>query len=237
MMMDVDLQKRIDIFLKSALQKFIVRDYDNAVRELKAAEMLDRDNPEILYNLGITYCRMGLDKTAAGYFKKILNLTHTFIDALAVKKLLSFSLIQIKKYKESERYLDEVMELVPLDVAALSMKGYCLEIQNRPDEALRVYRSILEADTHNNNACNSIAYITAKTGGDLTASLSYARMAYESNKENSAYLDTLGFVLMKMGKLDQAEHYLTLAIQRAPLSEEINAHIQELDKIKSRQDK
>ena len=69
-MTDSDLQKKIDGFLNSALKKFLISDFDSAIRELKAAEMLDKENPEILYNLGINYCRLGLDKTAIAYFKK-----------------------------------------------------------------------------------------------------------------------------------------------------------------------
>lgn len=230
-MAEVDLQQKIDGFLASAFKKFIVRDYDNAVRDLKAAEVLDRENPEVLYNLGINYCRMGLHKTAVEYLQKLLALRLAFIDSSEVKKLLAYALIRLGSCREAEAYLEQVLDLVPSDVAAMNMKGFCFDIQGRHDESLRVYRKIIEVDKKNFNACNSIAYILARRGGDLKKSLSYARAAYESNRRNAAYLDTLGYVYLKMGDLEQAEQYLAAALHRAPLSEEVKDHMNELRKL------
>lgn len=232
-MSETSLQKKIDGFLAKALGRYIVRDYDSAIRELKAAEVLDRENPEILYNLGINYCRMGLDKTAIGYFKKLLTLKHAFIDALEVKKLIAYSLIHIGEYRESETYLDQVLDNVPSDLVAMNMKAYGLEMQERHGDALRIYGSILEADKKNFNAYNSIAYILAKTGGDPDQALRLARIAYESNREYPAYLDTLGYVYLKMGELDLAAKYLDQAFEKAPFSEEIKSHLTELNAMKN----
>ncbi len=227
-MSETPLQNKIDGFLESALKRFMVKDYDSAIRELKAAEVLDSDNPEILYNLGINYCRMGLDKTAIGYFKKLLTLDHAFIDALEVKKLIAYALIHIREYGESETYLDQVLDLVPSDLAAMNMKAYCLEMQGRHAEALHLYGSIIELDKKNFNAYNSIAYIMATTGGDPRQALRFARIAHDANKEYPAYMDTLGYVYLKMGDLDRAGEYLQAALERAPFSETIKGHLDEL---------
>lgn len=232
-MSETPIQKKIDGFLESSLQRFIVQDYDSAIRELKAAEVLDKENPEILYNLGINYCRMGLDKTAIGYFKKLLTLKHAFIDALEVKKLIAYALIHIREYPESEKYLDQVLDLVPSDLAAMNMKAYSLEMQGKHGEALRLYGSIIEVDKKNYNAYNSIAYIMAMTGGNPAQAVRFARVAHESNREYPAYLDTLGYVYLKMGKLDLADRYLQAALERAPFSEEIKGHLNELSAKKS----
>jgi tetratricopeptide (TPR) repeat protein len=232
-MIDSDIQKKIDGFLISALKKFLISDFDSAIRELKAAEMLDEENPEILYNLGINYCRLGLDKTAITYFKKLLKLKHAFIDALEVKKLLAYALVHINEYEESGQYLNDVLHYSPRDVVAMNMKGYSLEMQGKHAEALAVYGSIIEIDKKNYNAYNSIAYITILTSGDVNRSLRFAQMAHESNRENPAYLDTLGYIYLKMGKLDLAEKFLNAALERAPFSGEIKDHVRELNKEKN----
>lgn len=229
-MAEIELQDRIDGFLHSAMKKFVIRDYESAIRDLKAAEMLDKENPEILYNIGVNYCRMGLDRSSIEYFKKVLQLKQSFIDSLVVKKLLAYALIHVKEYNESLEYLQQVLQLVPLDTAALNMKGYCLEAQDRYDDALMVYSSIIENEKENYNAYNSIAYILSKTGKDLAKSIQCARIAYNSNKDNPAYLDTMGYVNLKMGNIDLAWQYLTLALQKAPLSVEIKDHIKECEK-------
>ena len=232
-MIDSDLQKKIDGLLSSALKKFLVSDFDSAIRELKAAEMLDKENPEILYNLGVNYCRLGLDKTAIIYFKKLLKLKHAFIDALEVKKLLAYALIHCHEHKEAESYMNDVLHYSPRDIVAMNMKGYSLELQGRHAEALTVYGSIIEIDKKNFNAYNSIAYITMLTGGDVNRSLRFALIAHESNRENPAYLDTIGYIYLKTGKLDLAEQYLSAALERAPFSGEIKEHVAELNNKKN----
>jgi tetratricopeptide (TPR) repeat protein len=232
-MADVDLQNKIDAFLDSAYKKFIVKDYNTAIRELKAAEVLDSSNPEILYNLGVTYCRLGLFKTAIGHFIKMLKLNYTFIDSLEVKKLLAYALIHVKDYRQSQQYADEVLALVPADIVALNLKGYCQEMEGNYTKALETYTAVVAIEKNNYNAYNSISYITAKSGGDLAKSLQFAQTAFESNPENPAYLDTLGYIYLKMRNLDKAEKLLTAAFQKNPLSLEINEHLQELKKLKN----
>ncbi|OHD71992.1 MAG: hypothetical protein A2W19_04310 [Spirochaetes bacterium RBG_16_49_21] len=232
-MADVDLNEKIGAFLKSAYNKFLVRDFDSAIRELKAAEVIDRDNPEILYNLGVNYCRLGLFKTAIGYFMKMLKLEYSFIDALEVKKLIAYALIHATDYKESRQYIDQVLEYTPSDITALNLKGYCLEMEGKFAEALQTYQAVLRIERDNYNAHNSISYITAKSGGDLSRSLALAQAAYESNPENPAYCDTLGYVHLKIGNIDLAEKFFTAAYTKLPLSEEINEHLRELKKLKN----
>lgn len=228
-MAETDLQDRIDDFLRSAMKKFVIRDYESAIRDLKAAEMLDKNNPEIVYNIGVNYCRMGLDRSAIEYFKKVLNLEQSFIDALVVKKLLAYALIRLKQYEESLEFLQQVLQLVPTDTAALNMKGYSLESLGRYDEALRVYSSIIEHEKDNYNANNSLGYIMSKTGANLSKALQYAQIAYNSNNDNPAYLDTMGYVYLKMGNCDLARNYLIKALEKAPLSMEIKDHIKECE--------
>ena len=227
-MSDVELQKKIDSFLESAYKKFIVRDYNSAIRELKAAEVLDRENPEILYNLGINYCRMGLYETAIKYLQQLLNLQFSFIDSIAVKKILSFALIRNNQYTESLASIDDVLKLVPTDVAAMNMKGFCYEMLGRYQDAITQYSEIIDIDGDNYNAFNSLSYIISRTGGDLRMSLRYAQKAYGADHQNPAYLDTLGYVYLKMNNLEMAKKFFNEAIKISPFSQDIIDHLVEL---------
>jgi tetratricopeptide (TPR) repeat protein len=231
-MSEVELQKKIDDFLQSALRKFIIKDYNEAIRDLKAAEVLDKDNPAILYNIGINYSRLGLYKTAIKYFSRILKLKLTFVDILDVKKLISYACINTGEIKKAIKYLEDVLSTTPDDVSGRNMLGYCLEIQGKYDDAREMYKAIIEIDKENYNAYNSLAYITAKTDGNLQESLRFAQIAHESNQKNPAYLDTIGFIHMKMKNLDTAEQFLKRASELAPLSEEVQQHINDLEEIK-----
>ncbi len=232
-MEETDLQKKIRGLLGSALRKFVIKEYTMAIHDLKAAEVLDRENPEILFNLGINYCRLGLYKTAIQYFTQLLKSDYGFVDALEVNKLLAYSYIMMNNCRESEVCLDQVLRIAPRDIAALSMKGFCLAARGRDEKALEMYTSVVEVDPKNSNANNSIAYLLSKTGGNLKRALECAQIAFEADKENPAYIDTLGYVYLKMGFPVEAERLLCDAMKKAPLSLDVQHHIQELKSGKS----
>ena len=230
-MADIDLNEKIEQFLKSATENFVIQNFEHAIRDLKAAEVLDKDNPEILYNLGVNYSRLGLYKTSIEYFERLQNLPSAFVEALVVKKLLAYAYINIEEYKKAQEQLDEVVKLSPSDTAAYNMKGYCLEKQGNLKKAIKVYRLIIDIDENNYNAYNSIAFLIAKNNGDLDESLKYSKMAYESNSKNAAYADTLGFVYLKRGNKNMAKKYLESALELMPFSTEIKEHINELQRL------
>jgi len=227
-MADTDIQKKITSFLDSALKKNLSGDYDESIRDLKAAEVLDKNNPEILYNLGINHARKGLYRTASQYFERLVNLKATYVDIITVRKLLAYSLIRLKEYARAEEQLDETIKLAPSDVSAHSMMGYTLEKKEDLKGAITAYRTILELDKKNHNACNSLAYILARLGKNLPEALRLARSAYEIAKDNAAYMDTLGYVYLRMGDYRNAALYLGKAGRRRPYCDEINQHIREL---------
>ncbi len=228
-----DLNEKIRSFLNSALKKITAKDYDSAISNLKEAEKMDKENPEILYNLGICYCRKNDYKTAIDYFNKVRNLPFTFVDIITVIKMLSYASIMTNDLEQAKKSIEEGLEKSKDDSTLLNMLGFILEKQNKYYEAINIYKKILDVDYNNPNAFNSIAYIIAKTGGELNEALSYARNALKQNPDNPAYLDTIGYVQLKRGQTDIAKNYLKKALERSPESGEIKDHINQLLKITS----
>ncbi|HPQ53684.1 MAG TPA: tetratricopeptide repeat protein [Spirochaetota bacterium] len=223
-----DINQRIRKFLNLALESFGRRDYDAAIETLKSAEVLDENNPEILYNLGVSYCRTGLYHTAISYFEKLMNLPFTTVDIITTLKLLSFSYIKTADYSAALDKAREGSDISPADTTLLNLTGYCFEKMEKFPDAIRIYKRILEIDGNNSNACNALAFILAKTGSDLTSALQYAQKALKLKPDNPAYLDTAGYIYMKRGNNDTAKKLLKKAYAKMPESEEIREHINEL---------
>ncbi|TAL33822.1 MAG: tetratricopeptide repeat protein [Spirochaetes bacterium] len=227
-MEEVNINEKIGAFLKSATARCTVKDFSAAIEDLKAAEVLDRENPVVLYNLGICYTRTGLHRTAFEYFEKLVKLPASFVDILTVRKLAAYCLIQINEFRGALFHLETGLKLNPHDVIALNMKGYCQEKLGLLPDAKQTYGVILSIEPSNPTACNSLAYVIAKTGGDLNQALLLSKRAVEARRENPAYLDTLGYIQLLKGNRESAKNFLKKAYTRFPDSEEIKAHLREL---------
>jgi len=227
-----DINNILNDIKQSALSNLFYKDYDSAIANLKKAEVIDQENPEILFNLGIAYSRKGLFKTANEYFTKVLNLNIAYINSANVKKNIAFCFIQSKDYDKALNILNEVIIDFSSDIQALNMKGYCLEKKGRLRDALKTYREIFNYDRSNINSLNSSSYLMALLGIELKSALKIAEFVYNKDKSNPAYNDTLGYVYMKMGDYAEAEKYFNAAAYILPFNEEINEHIRELDRLK-----
>jgi tetratricopeptide (TPR) repeat protein len=84
---------------------------------------------------------------------------------------------------------------------------------------------ILDRDPDNATALNNFAYFLAERGERLADALVMIKRAVRTDPKNSSYLDSLGWVYFKLGKLDRAERYLTDALRRDPTSFTLNEHL------------
>ena len=231
-MFDVDLNEKIKNLIDSSFQQFIIGKYTDSINDLKAALVLDKENPVILYNLGINYCRLGLFKTAAQYYQKLLDLPFSFIDSLTVKKLYSYALIKSGSYAEAENILNQILTMHAEDVQVQQMLAYGYEKTNQLGKAVDLYKAIIEKDPECYSAFNSLAYTLALSNKDLKTALAYAKKALSGKHKNPAVLDTIGFILLKLGDYKRAEKFLYEANTLFPFHNEIEAHIRQLKEFK-----
>lgn len=227
-----DTNRKIQDMLSSAVKALADSNFEKALEEFRAAEIIDRDNPAILFNIGITYTRLGLFKTAIDYYQRIISLKTGFIDIHSVKKNMAYCFIQCGNYTEALKHLGDVTSVFSEDTTALNMKAYCYQQLNMPDESLATYRTILQKDRTNTNSLNSAAYLMALGNTQLESAYKLAKHVADKFSHNPAYLDTLGYICIKTGRHDEAEKHLTKALTILPFEKEIREHYDELMKIK-----
>lgn len=227
-MSDFDTNERLQSLLEGAINEFLVGNHDESINRLKSALMLDRENPVILFNLAVNYCRIGLHNTAIQYLRQLENLTLTYIELNTVKKVYAFSLIQIGDYTAAEKVLGNILTSIPHDQQVESMLAYMFEKQGKFAQASELYRGIIDRDPKSYSSFNSLAYVMAKIGNDLELALQYVKNALKHNRNNPAVLDTAGYVLMKMGRITEAEKFFQNAFRIAPFNNEIKDHLREI---------
>lgn len=94
-------------------------------------------------------------------------------------------------------------------------------------EAERHLRRALELDPKNALALNYLGYLLAEQGKDLQQALSYTRQAVSAENDNGAYLDSLGWVYVKLRQLPQATSNLQAAVRLQPNDPVILGHLAE----------
>jgi predicted Zn-dependent protease len=92
-------------------------------------------------------------------------------------------------------------------------------------EAIDLLQRARQTHPGNPTILNSLAYTLALEERDLPEAEQYVREALKQDPENAAFLDTLGWVLFKMGRPKDALPPLLRAIEQLPGDPEILDHL------------
>ena len=98
----------------------------------------------------------------------------------------------------------------------------------RTGDAEKILRQILAAEPSNPNALNTLGYMLAVRGEQLDEAISLVRRALETDPDNGAFLDSLGWAHFRRGDLAEAQKYLSAAAQRMPDNSEVLDHLGDL---------
>ena len=93
------------------------------------------------------------------------------------------------------------------------------ERQQKFDQAIDLYNSLLARNLYTPLARNNLAYLLAEhqpTAENLARAQKLSSETLEENPEEASFLDTMGWILCKQGKYAQAKTYLEKASEHAP---------------------
>ncbi|HNY63949.1 MAG TPA: tetratricopeptide repeat protein [Deltaproteobacteria bacterium] len=115
----------------------------------------------------------------------------------------------------------------PNDLKAAFMLAQLNQSQGNIADAKKVYSYIIEREPKSALAANNLAWILAENGrpGDLNEALRLAQIAKEKYPEDPRIADTLGYVYLKKGLLENALGQFRLALEKMPQEPSINYHM------------
>ncbi len=131
------------------------------------------------------------------------------------KNLLLYLVVVLRdmqRYRQAEDVLKEALKKHPNDERLLFNLGLVLHDRERESEALAVMEQIVTINPKNGDALNYVAYTLGDMNTDLVRAEQLARQALEIRPSDGFYLDTLGWVQFRMGKLAEAEQTLAKAM-------------------------
>ncbi len=115
----------------------------------------------------------------------------------------------------------------PDDADLLYARSLLAEKVNRLDMAEADLKKILEKDPKNVHALNALGYTLADRTDRLQEAYGYISQALALEPEEPAILDSMGWVLYRMGRAREATEYLRRALKIMP-DDEIAAHLGEV---------
>jgi tetratricopeptide (TPR) repeat protein len=235
----------IDHELLHATLQELARDNDKEAKaELKSIE---RFLSAVIEEMILTIARQGDTERAVGVVDRVLKNQSSSWLALDLKariyQVADKNEQAVKIYEDElerlkdDKDLDEAKKETLIDDIRYKLSGLYVDI-NQVDKAAEQLKSLLKKSPKNPTYNNDLGYIWADHDMNLAESEKLVRKAIEEerklrrkanitgdeDKDNAAYLDSLGWVLFKQKKYQEAKKYLQQAVEQ----EEGN-HIEILD--------
>lgn len=132
------------------------------------------------------------------------------------------------KWDEESKALDQVEKLSQSQsdkINAWFMRGAMLERAKKNEASEAEFRKILDADPDNASALNYLGYMLADRGVRLNESLQMITKAVQQDPGNGAFLDSLGWVYFKLGRLTEAEDNVRKALETTPHDATVRDHL------------
>ncbi len=137
------------------------------------------------------------------------------------------ALIQKEREQAAEALLGKALEDHPTHSDLLYTRAMLYDQQGRLEATEQDLRNILKYDPHNATALNALGYILTDTTDRHEEAYELIRQALALKPEEPAILDSMGWVLYNLGRLEEALPHLQKAMAAYP-DQEIAAHLGEV---------
>ena len=134
---------------------------------------------------------------------------------------------QAKNYTKAYKTYTEALNVSPNNPDLLYGRAMLAEKFDRIDLLEKDLHTILAANPKDNQALNALGYTLADRTDRYQEALQYIERAIKIDPEDVATLDSMGWVLHKLGDNQKAEGYLQKAYEKDP-DPEIAAHYGEI---------
>jgi tetratricopeptide (TPR) repeat protein len=212
-------------------------------RAVRILLLIARDTEDFAYGLGEARKAAAAEKENAEWTGAVAEFRFRSgdrkgaveaLDALAGSKEVERALAaadvyaRLKDYASAARVAREAVKNFPESPDALFRLGSSLERSGNSAEAEKVFSRLLEMRPNDSAAQNYLGYMWADRGENLEKAHVLLEKAVGREPRNGAYLDSLGWVYFRMGKLEAAQVNLLEAHRREPDDPTIEEHLGDL---------
>ncbi len=144
--------------------------------------------------------------------------------------LMALQVLQsLDRWNEVLEAADGALERFPDNRDLRFSRAAALERLGRLDDAAAAFEEILDVDPDDFEAANYLGYMWADAGVELDRAAELIAMAVEARPRNFSYLDSMGWVEFRRGRLGEAERWLRRAVELGGSAEgTVVAHLGEV---------
>jgi tetratricopeptide (TPR) repeat protein len=212
--------RAVRILVTAAREK---EDFAAGLETARAAAAAEPDKPEWKALVAEFQHRTG-DRKNSGEALAKLAASADIDDVLAAADISA----RVKDFEGSARIAREASVRFPDSSEALFRLGAALERSGATGEAEKTFQKLLQERPNDSATQNYLGYMWAEKGIRLQEALDLLEKAVAREPRNGAYLDSLGWVYFRLGRLEKAQTYLAEAKQREPDDPTIEEHLGDL---------
>ncbi len=208
--------------LRAALTRIYLSMGNSTEAEENAREIIrkDPDSPVGYLTLALAYQNSneidkGIEVLRNANKRNDASLAFMLGDLYSIKKNYALALEQYRKAEKAAPGSDQV----------LFRKGTILHAMGEKKEAEAEYQKLLRLSPNHAMALNNLAYLYLEENRGLPQALRYATRAFMLAPQDDAIRDTLGYVLLKNGRIDQATRMLKKASESSPKNPSFLYHL------------
>lgn len=212
----------LEILKKFSSQLYVDGKYQQSIYLLKKIYSKFENDFNVNVTFGQAYLMLEDYSNAVYYLKKSAELTSNNPE---LWNAISYALGKLKKYDEAIEYSEKALVIDNKNKNSLINLGLLLDDAGYFDKCDSLYEEALKIYPNEPTLLNNYAYSLAKRRVNLEKALAMSKKSLEKDSLVDSYLDTLGWIYYQMGKFEEAEYYIKLAIDQGSPSSEILEHM------------
>ncbi|MFN4111147.1 MAG: tetratricopeptide repeat protein [Ignavibacteria bacterium] len=212
----------LDILKKFSSQLYVDGKYQQSIFLLKKIYTHFENDFNVNVTFGQAYLILEDFSNAVYYLKKSAELSFNNPE---LWNAISYALGKLKKYDEAIEYSEKALSIDNKNKNSLINLGLILDDAGYFDKCDSLYEEALKIYPDDPTLLNNYAYSLAKRKVNLDKALAMSKKSLEKDSLVDSYLDTLGWIYYQMGKFEEAEYYIKLAIDQGSPSSEILEHM------------
>lgn len=139
-------------------------------------------------------------------------------------------------YQQAYDFYSRALEKRPNNIDLLYARAMTAEKLGHIEWLERDLKTIIKLEPDNATALNALGYTLADHGKNLQEALDFIKRALALRPDDAAILDSMGWVNYRLGNLEEAEKYLSRALNKLE-DPEIASHLAEVQFERGKRDK